>query len=31
VVALTYLVLTLSLSMLVKLLEMVLHRGRKHA
>jgi polar amino acid transport system permease protein len=31
VVALTYLVLTLSLSMLVKLLEMYLHRGRKHA
>ncbi len=31
VVALTYLVLTISLSMLVKLLEMYLHRGRKHA
>jgi polar amino acid transport system permease protein len=31
VVALTYLVLTLSLSMLVKMLEMYLHRGRKHA
>jgi polar amino acid transport system permease protein len=31
VVALTYLVLTLSLSMLVKLLEMYLHKGRKHA
>lgn len=31
VVALTYLVLTLSLSMLVKLLEMYLHRGRRHA
>lgn len=31
VVALTYLVLTLSLSMLVKLLEMYLHRGHKHA
>jgi len=31
VVALTYLVLTLSLSMAVKLLEMYLHRGREHA
>jgi polar amino acid transport system permease protein len=31
VVALTYLVLTISLSMLVKLLEMYLHRGRRHA
>lgn len=30
VVALTYLVLTLSLSMAVKLLEMHLHRGREH-
>jgi len=30
VVALTYLVLTLSLSMAVKLLEMRLHRGREH-
>jgi polar amino acid transport system permease protein len=31
VVALTYLVLTLSLSMAVKLLEVHLHRGRQHA
>ncbi|RPI98248.1 MAG: amino acid ABC transporter permease [Chloroflexi bacterium] len=31
VVALTYLVLTLSLSMLVKLLELYMHRGRKRA
>ena len=30
VVALTYLVLTLSLSMAVKLLEMYLHRGQEH-